>query len=81
MRFMLSSRTALPAADAVTSPSRLCSLTIEHDDLDAAIGALLKSGLCDDLLITPLKKRKLQIKDEMTCILTADQPEPVARAS
>ncbi len=52
-------------------------LVIEHDDLDAAISALLKSGLCDDLLITRLKKRKLQIKDEIASLAE----EPVAQAS
>jgi hypothetical protein len=51
-------------------------LLIEHDDLDAAIAALLKSGPCDDLLITRLKKRKLQMKDEIVSLL-----EPVAQAS
>jgi len=52
-------------------------LLIEHDDLDAAITALLQSGRCDDLLITRLKKRKLQIKDEIASLLE----QPVAQAS
>ena len=58
-------------------------LSIEHDDLDLAIAALLKSGLGDDLLIKRLKKRKLQIKDEIAS-LAASRPAmsgPVARAS
>src|SRR5579862_2818559 len=50
-------------------------LLIEHDDLDAAIAALLKGGISDDLLITRLKKRKLQLKDEIASLV-----EPVAQA-
>ena len=48
-------------------------LAIEHDDLDAAITALLNNGMCDDLLITRLKKRKLQIKDEIASLLELAQ--------
>ncbi len=46
-------------------PRRLAGLVAEHDDLDLAIAALLASASCDDLLITRLKKRKLQLKDEI----------------
>lgn len=56
-------------------------LSIEHDDLDAAIAALLKSGLCDDLLVKRLKKRKLQIKDEIAGLLEPGERAPVAQAS
>lgn len=41
----------------------------EHDDLDCAIAALLRTGAGDDLLIRRLKKRKLQLKDEIAQIL------------
>jgi len=34
----------------------------------AAIGALLANGNCDDLLISRLKKRKLQLKDEIAAV-------------
>jgi hypothetical protein len=44
---------------------RLAALVAEHDDLDSAIAVLLERGACDDLLVTRLKKRKLQIKDEI----------------
>jgi hypothetical protein len=50
---------------------RLVALIAEHSDLDKAISALLETGSCDDLLITRLKKRKLQIKDEIACIAPA----------
>lgn len=45
--------------------ARLALLAVQHADLDLAISALLQTGNCDDLLITRLKKRKLQIKDEI----------------
>ena len=48
-----------------TNPNRLAALIAEHDDLDAAISVLLEAGRRDDLLISRLKKRKLQIKDEI----------------
>ena len=37
----------------------------EHDDLDAAIAVLWAAGGRDDLMISRLKKRKLQLKDEI----------------
>src|SRR5258708_6599711 len=48
--------------------ARLAALIGEHGDLDIAVSALLAAGNCDDLLITRLKKRKLQIKDEIASI-------------
>ena len=45
------------------------ALVAEHDDLDCAIAALLAVGSCDDLLITRLKKRKLQLKDEIALVM------------
>lgn len=45
--------------------ARTAALVTEHDDLDVAISVLLQAAQRDDLLITRLKKRKLQIKDEI----------------
>jgi len=69
---------ALPLEDvpSMLPQTKLTFLRVQHDDLDAAIGALLESGKCDDLLITRLKKRKLQIKDEIASLLAAHQPAP-----
>ena len=53
---------------AVTLSRRLAHLIAEHDDLDLAISALMASGNCDDLVITRLKKRKLQLKDEIAAV-------------
>jgi len=52
-------------SDSRLVDSRLAALIAEHDDLDIAISVLLEVGKRDDLLITRLKKRKLQIKDEI----------------
>jgi hypothetical protein len=73
----------LPAGVAAneSGQSRLTTLSLEHDDLDAAITALLKSGSCDGLLITRLKKRKLQLKDEIVFAMLSGAFQNQARAS
>jgi len=64
------------------SPSaRIHALNTEHGDLDAAIAALALSGNADDLTLTRLKKRKLQIKDEIASLLSAAIGDGVAQAS
>ena len=55
----------LNANPSVYISRRLAYLIAEHDDLDLAISALMANGSCDDLVITRLKKRKLQLKDEI----------------
>ena len=52
---------------------RVRALSVLHDDLDAVIAALLRASNCDDLLVTRLKKRKLQIKDEIALAMPAMQ--------
>lgn len=49
----------------VSTPDKLAALVAEHDDLDIAIAVLWAAGGRDDLMISRLKKRKLQIKDEI----------------
>ena len=43
--------------------AKLLQLRQEHGDLDAAIAAMTGSPTCDQLQLTRLKKRKLQLKD------------------
>ena len=50
------------------SRAKLAMLIQEHRDLDAAIAALFEAKSCDHLLITRMKKRKLQLKDEIALI-------------
>jgi len=44
---------------------RIVVLEIEHRDLDEAILRLADLATRDDLLLTRLKKRKLQLKDQV----------------
>jgi hypothetical protein len=44
---------------------RIVALEIEHRDLDEAIARLADLPNRDDLLHTRLKKRKLQLKDQI----------------
>lgn len=44
---------------------RIVALEIEHRDLDEAIARLADLSSRDDLLLTRLKKRKLQLKDQI----------------
>ena len=48
--------------------SRLSNLRLEHSDLDSAIKALEEGGPANELQIKRLKKRKLQLKDEIVRI-------------
>jgi len=49
----------------------MSALGIEHDDLDAAIDALIRTNASNDLIIARLKKRKLQIRDEIAGLAAA----------
>ena len=56
------------AADEQALQSRLTDLIQQHRDLDGAIAALFETRICDPLLMTRLKKRKLLLKDEIARI-------------
>ncbi|HEY3638733.1 MAG TPA: DUF465 domain-containing protein [Rhizomicrobium sp.] len=43
----------------------LTALAEEHRDLDAAIRAMAEWGVSDQLQLIRMKKRKLQLKDQM----------------
>ncbi len=44
---------------------RVIELKIEHRDLDDAIEHLIATGMFEELKIKRLKKRKLQLKDDI----------------
>ena len=44
---------------------RLYDLQVEHRDLDEVVARLSGSAQVDELLIKRLKKRKLQLKDQI----------------
>ncbi len=64
--------------DEVVLRAKLAELTQEHRDLDNAIAALNETGARDQLLMTRLKKRKLQLKDEITKINEQLLPDSIA---
>ena len=58
--------------------AKLAELTQEHRDLDAAITALIASGTNDQIQLTRLKKRKLQLKDQITRVEDELLPDIIA---
>ena len=64
--------------DEVAARAKLAQLTQEHRDLDAAIAALAEAGSPDLLAVSRLKKRKLQLKDEITEINNGLLPDIIA---
>ena len=57
---------------------RLRSLREQHRDLDAAVDALESAGSTDLLQIKRLKKRKLQLKDEIRRLSAQALPDIIA---
>lgn len=57
---------------------RLETLRTEHRDLDAAINALTDTGSTDQLQIARLKKRKLQLRDQIGLIEDELIPDIIA---
>ena len=56
---------------------RIIELDVEHRDLDAVIDMLTRDGHTDQLQLRRLKKRKLQLKDQIARLesdLIPDEP-------
>ena len=64
--------------DEQTLRAKLGELTQEHRDLDMAIPALIDSGANDQIQLTRLKKRKLQLKDQIARIEDDLLPDIIA---
>jgi hypothetical protein len=58
--------------------AKLAELSQEHRDLDAAISALIASGANDQIQLTRLKKRKLQLKDQIARVEDELLPDIIA---
>ncbi|MEM6762203.1 MAG: DUF465 domain-containing protein [Pseudomonadota bacterium] len=58
--------------------ARLQALREQHRDLDAAVEALEANGSTDLLQIKRLKKRKLQLKDEIRALSAKTIPDIIA---
>ncbi len=52
--------------DKVAIGNRIIELQVEHRDLDQIIGRLSLEPIRDELQLKRLKKRKLQLKDQIT---------------
>ncbi len=65
-----------PANDAVIN-QQLLELKLEHRDLDLAIARLQSDIQADELTVKRMKKRKLQLKDQIAQLesdLIPDEP-------
>ena len=57
---------------------RLHDLKDEHQDLDAAIASMSEQAIFDQLRMQRMKKRKLQLKDEIARIEDYLEPDIIA---
>jgi hypothetical protein len=70
--------TGVVGPDEVAARAKLAQLTQEHRDLDTAIEALSQTANPDLLQLSRMKKRKLQLKDEITEIHNGLLPDIIA---
>jgi hypothetical protein len=70
--------TGVVGPDEVAARAKLAELTQEHRDLDAMIEAMSQAPNPDLLQLSRLKKRKLQLKDEITEIHNGLLPDIIA---
>jgi hypothetical protein len=70
--------TGITNPDEVGARAKLTQLTQEHRDLDTAISDMVQSGNPDLMALARLKKRKLQLKDEITEINNGLLPDIIA---
>jgi len=70
--------TGVVGPDEVAARAKLAELTQEHRDLDAMIEAMSQAPNPDLLQLSRLKKRKLQLKDEITEINNGLLPDIIA---
>lgn len=66
------------ASELVRVTQRLVELRVEHRDLDAAIVRLQADIAADELSVKRLKKRKLQLKDNIARLESALIPDEPA---
>jgi hypothetical protein len=67
-----------PNTNIRTAHMRLLELEEEHRELDQLIMTLQQDGTRDELALRRLKKRKLQIKDQITQLIMALSPNEPA---
>ena len=67
-----------PRPDVEALTARLAMLKQEHQDLDAAVGALAALAGPDQIQIARLKKKKLALRDEIGRIEDQLTPDIIA---
>ena len=67
-----------PKPDVEALRARLSMLKLEHNDLDAAVGALEALAGPDQIQIARLKKKKLSLRDEISRIEDQLLPDIIA---
>ena len=65
-------------ADPAEISRKLADLRLEHRDLDTAIGKLQADIAADELAVKRMKKRKLQLKDQIAWLENALIPDEPA---
>jgi hypothetical protein len=65
-------------ADEQALRARLAELVQEHHDLDVATAAMFEQGVRDQIQLTRMKKRKLQLKDQIARIEDSLLPDIIA---
>ncbi len=70
--------TELHGKDRELAEQRLAQLRMTHSDLDAAIEALIEKGTFDALQLQRMKRRKLQVKDDISRITAMLSPDIIA---
>ncbi|MCX7281257.1 MAG: DUF465 domain-containing protein [Alphaproteobacteria bacterium] len=70
--------TGVVGPNEVAARAKLTQLTQEDRDLDSAIEAMVRAGNPDLMALARLKKRKLQLKDEITEINNGLLPDIIA---
>lgn len=74
-RYACSLEFGLSNTDRKSVERRLFELQVEHRDLDEIVARLTESPRVDELLIKRLKKRKLQLKDQIAKLKSALIPD------
>jgi hypothetical protein len=67
-----------PEANEGVLRTRLATLRVEHEDLDAAVEALEASPRPDQIRIARLKKKKLALRDEIVRLEDQLHPDIIA---
>jgi len=68
----------MQSQDALELREKLTALRLEHSDLDTKLASSTSAEAADQLHITRLKKRKLQIKDNIAALENQLFPDIIA---